>query len=64
MDFGFGLDEDVAARAAAFAAFGAEEGGDGVQVGGEAGGVRLRGTLGGGGGGFPAVGEEGLDRAG
>ena len=33
LDFGFGFDEDVAAEAAAFAAFGAEEGRGWVQGG-------------------------------
>ena len=68
LDFGFGLDEDVAAGAAAFAAFGAEEGGDGEEVAGEAGwgegGVRLFGLLGGAGGAGPAFCAEAVDDCG
>lgn len=65
LHFGFGFDEDVAAGAAAFAAFGAQEGGHGAQRGEEARGRGgLRGALGGARGVVPAVGEEDLEGGG
>ena len=56
VDLGVGFDEDVSAGATALGAFGAEEHGDGAEVGGEvAGSAVLFGALGLGGGALVAV---------